>query len=171
MTNSHAAHTYSSFAPAINPPSSPAGRVLCRQCGASFKSAQGLAGHRRFRHGDAEWSAAVDRAQAQRLEALQSFAEVPGLPTSIALLVAKLQRRYSARKNEPGPTDCVICGAITRTPQGLSGHMRYRHGAGGQKTDRRAAAELIRYINTARVPPMVAEALWEKVLRLEGFRW
>ncbi len=125
----------------------------------------------RFRHGDAEWSAAVDRAQAQRVEALESFAAMSNLPRATALLIAKLLRRYSEHHRGPGPTDCVVCGAVCKTPQGLSGHMRYRHGAGGQKADRRGAAELIRFLQTTRLPPIVSEAVWEKVLRMEGFRW
>jgi hypothetical protein len=49
--------------------------------------------------------------------------------------------------------------------------MRYRHGAGAQRTDKRAATELIRFLTSSRVPELVSEALWEKILRLEGFRW
>jgi hypothetical protein len=125
----------------------------------------------RFRHGDAEWSERVDRAQAQKMETLDSFATMPGLPTSIALLVTKLRRRNSADGGARPATDCVICGAVCKSSQGLAGHMRYRHGAGGQRNDRRSAAELIRFLNSNSVPLMVAEALWEKILRLEGFRW
>jgi hypothetical protein len=143
----------------------------CRQCGAVFRTAQGLAGHRRFRHGDAEWSASVDRAQAQRMQLLDTFQTLPELPKATALLIARLQARYGGRRGQRSATDCVVCGAVCKTPQGLSGHMRYRHGAGAQRTDRHTAADLIRYLTTNRLPEPVAEAIWEKVLRLEGFRW
>ena len=143
----------------------------CPQCGAVFRTAQGLAGHKRFRHGDPDWSAAVDRAQAQRLQLLESFQSLTELPRSTALLIAKLQARYGERRKTPSATDCVLCGAVCKTPQGLSGHMRYRHGAGAQRTDKHAATELIRFLTSNRVPELVSEALCEKVLRLEGFRW
>ena len=145
--------------------------AVCQQCGASFRTNQGLAGHGRFRHADAEWSATVDRAREQRAESLASFASMGSLPRATALLIAKLQRRYGPRRRDPSPTDCVICGAVCKTSQGLSGHMRYRHGAGGQRPDRRSAAELVRYVQTHNLPEAVAEAVWEKVLRMEGFRW
>ncbi|MDA1279383.1 MAG: hypothetical protein O3B95_05000 [Chloroflexi bacterium] len=136
-----------------------------------FKSAQGLAGHLRFRHGDAEWSDAVDRANAQRIDTLTSFSSMPGLPQSTQLLVAKLHRKYTRGKKVEPPTDCVLCGALCKTPQGLSGHMRYRHGYGRIKSDPRATTELVRYVQTHDVPEVVREAIWEKILRLEGFRW
>ncbi len=145
--------------------------ALCEQCGAGFRSRQGLAGHIRFRHSDASWSASVDRAREQKAESLASFSAMPALPRATALLIAKLQRRYGGRRQDPSPTDCVICGAVCKTSQGLSGHMRYRHGAGGQKPDRRSAAELVRYAQTHSLPEPVSEAVWEKVLRMEGFRW
>lgn len=143
----------------------------CEQCGAGFRTSQGLAGHMRFRHGDASWSASVDRAREQRAESLASFSAMPAIPRSTALLIAKLQRRYGTQHREPSPTDCVICGAVCKTSQGLSGHMRYRHGAGGQGPDRRNAAELVRYVQMHTLPEPVAEAVWEKILRMEGFRW
>ena len=130
-----------------------------------------MAGHKRFRHSDPEWAASVDRGRRQRVEALSSFAAMPGLPRPTALLIAKLQRKYTVTRREAPPTDCVICGAICKTSQGLSGHMRYRHGAGGQPSDRRSIAELVRYSQTHNLPAAVAEAVWEKVLRMEGFRW
>lgn len=145
--------------------------ATCPQCGAEFKTTQGLSGHKRFRHGDSEWAERVDRAQAQRLETLDSFATMPGLPPSIALLVTKLRRRYSQEGQARPATDCVICGAVCKTSQGLAGHMRYRHGAGGERNNRRSAAELIRFLNSNTVPTVVSEAIWEKILRLEGFRW
>lgn len=145
--------------------------VLCDVCGAGFKSKQGLAGHLRFRHSDASWSASVDRAREQKAESLASFSSMPALPRATALLIAKLQRRYGGRRQDPSPTDCVICGAVCKTSQGLSGHMRYRHGAGGIKPDRRSSAELIRYAQRNTLPELVTEAVWEKILRMEGFRW
>lgn len=145
--------------------------AVCDQCGAGFRSKQGLAGHTRFRHSDASWSASVDRAREQKAESLASFSATPSLPRATALLIAKLQRKYGGRRQDPSPTDCVICGAVCKTSQGLSGHMRYRHGAGGAKPDRRSAAELVRYAQTHSLPEPVAEAVWEKVLRMEGFRW
>ncbi|MDA1297854.1 MAG: C2H2-type zinc finger protein [Chloroflexi bacterium] len=145
--------------------------AVCDQCGAGFRSNQGLAGHTRFRHADASWSASVDRAREQKAESLASFSAMPALPGATALLIAKLQRRYGTRRHDPSPTDCVICNAVCKTSQGLSGHMRYRHGAGGAKPNRRSAAELVRYVQTHSLPEPVAEAVWEKVLRMEGFRW
>lgn len=145
--------------------------AICDQCGAGFRSKQGLAGHVRFRHADVSWSASVDRGREQKAESLASFSAMPALPRSTALLIAKLQRRYGSRRQDPSPTDCVICGAVCKTSQGLSGHMRYRHGAGGTRPDRRSAAELVRYAQTHALPEPVAEAVWEKVLRMEGFRW
>lgn len=113
----------------------------------------------------------MDRARELKAESLASFSAMPSLPRSTALLIAKLQRRYGGRRQDPAPTDCVICGAVCKTSQGLSGHMRYRHGAGGTRPDRRSAAELVRYAQTNALPEPVAEAVWEKVLRMEGFRW
>ncbi len=146
-------------------------RAVCPQCEAVFKSRQGLAGHLRFRHGNAEWSDAVDRAKAQRINTLSSFAGMPGLPQSTQLLIAKLHRKYTAGKKVNPPTDCVLCGAVCKTPQGLSGHMRYRHGFGAQKSDPRATAELVRYVQSNEMPEIAQEAIWEKILRIEGFRW
>ena len=145
--------------------------AICEQCGASFRTRQGLAGHMRFRHSDASWSASIDRAREQKAESLASFSSMPSLPRSTALLIAKLQRKYGGRRQEPSPTDCVICGAVCKTSQGLSGHMRYRHGAGVQKSDRRSSAELVRYLQKYTLPEPIKEAVWEKVLRMEGFRW
>ena len=145
--------------------------ATCPQCGAEFKTPQGLSGHIRFRHGDAEWSERVDRAQAQRLDTLDSLATMPNLPPPVALLIARLRRKYSREGTARPATDCVICGAVCKTSQGLAGHMRYRHGAGGQRNSRQSAAELIRFLNTNTVSAVVAEAIWEKILRLEGFRW
>ncbi len=141
------------------------------QCDAVFKSSQGLAGHLRFRHGNAEWSDAVDRAKAQRIDTLTSFSGMRGLPQPTQLLIAKLHRKYTDGNKSKPPTDCVLCGAICKTPQGLSGHMRYRHGYGAQKADPRSTTELIRYVQTNEIPDVVQEAIWEKILRLEGFRW
>lgn len=136
-----------------------------------FKSTQGLAGHIRFRHGNAEWSDAVDRAKAQRIDTLTSFASMQELPQPTQLLIAKLHRKYTAGNKSNPPTDCVLCGAITKTPQGLSGHMRYRHGFGAQKVDPRATTELVRYVQSNEMPELAKEAIWEKILRIEGFRW
>lgn len=145
--------------------------VKCPQCEAVFKSSQGLAGHRRFRHGNTEWSEAVDRSRAQKLEALNSFSSLPGLPQPTQLLIAKLHRKLASANKVSPPTDCVLCGAVCKTAQGLSGHMRYRHGYGVQRSDPRAAIELVRYAQTNDLPELVREAIWEKILRLEGFRW
>jgi hypothetical protein len=93
------------------------------------------------------------------------------LPQPTQLLIAKLHRKYTAGKKTDPPTDCVLCGAICKTPQGLSGHMRYRHGFGGQKADPRATTDLVRYVQSNEMPDIVREAIWEKILRLEGFRW
>jgi len=136
-----------------------------------FKSRQGLAGHRRFRHGNAEWSDAVDRSRAQRFYTLTSFAGMPDLPQSTQLLIARLHRRYTSGKKTAPPTDCVLCGAVCKTAQGLSGHMRYRHGFGPQKNDPRATTELVRFVQANEMPDVAREAIWEKILRLEGFRW
>ena len=145
--------------------------VQCKQCNQHFKTSQGLAGHMRFRHGDAEWSAAVDRAQKQRLELLESFAAMPTLPASVALLVAKLRQKYGDHRTGPEETSCVICGVVSKTPQGLSAHMRFRHGAGISKSGAGMSGELLRILSRYSLPEPVAEAVWEKVLRLEGFRW
>lgn len=96
---------------------------------------------------------------------------MPGLPQPTQLLIAKLHRKYTAGKKSEPPTDCVLCGAICKTPQGLSGHMRYRHGFGAQKADPRATTELVRFVQSNEMPEVAREAIWEKVLRLEGFRW
>ncbi len=125
----------------------------------------------RFRHEDLEWSAAVDRAQRQRLETLDSFAAMPSLPPAVELLVAKLRQKYGEHRIGPGSTTCVVCGAVCKTPQGLSGHMRYRHGANPSRAEPGRSAELLRLLAQRSFPEPVAEAVWEKVLRLEGFRW
>ncbi|NQU96555.1 MAG: hypothetical protein HQ548_02765 [Chloroflexi bacterium] len=145
--------------------------VQCRLCGQHFKTPQGLAGHMRFRHGDAEWSAAVDRAQEQRLELLESFADMPTLPSSVALLVAKLRQKYGDRRTVPGETRCVICDIVCKTPQGLAAHMRFRHGSGTSRSGSGRSGELLRILSRYSLPEPVTEAVWEKVLRLEGFRW
>ena len=49
--------------------------------------------------------------------------------------------------------------------------MRYRHGFGPQKNDPRATTDLVRYVQAHEMPDVVREAIWEKILRLEGFRW
>lgn len=145
--------------------------VQCTLCDQRFKTPQGLAGHMRLRHGDAEWSAAVDRAQCQRLELLDSFASMPVLPASVALLVAKLRQKYGSRRTGSPQTECVICGIRCKTSQGLSAHMRFRHGAGSPRSAARRSAELLRVLSRYSLPEPVVEAVWEKVLRLEGFRW
>jgi len=145
--------------------------VQCPLCKQHFRTPQGLAGHTRFRHGDAEWSAVVDRAQKQRLETLDSFAAMPTLPASIALLVAKLRQKYGEGRTRPGDTTCVVCGAQFKTSQGLSAHMRFRHGAGAPQSAAGSSAELLRALSRYSFSEPVAEAVWEKVLRLEGFRW
>jgi hypothetical protein len=48
--------------------------------------------------------------------------------------------------------------------------MRYRYGFGANKSDPRATAELVRYVQSNEMPEMAREAIWEKILRLEGFR-
>ncbi|MCZ6538977.1 MAG: hypothetical protein O6922_04025 [Chloroflexi bacterium] len=149
----------------------PTGRAVCPQCESVFKTTQGLAGHLRFRHGNAEWSDAVDRAKAQRVDTLSSFSGLPGLPQSTQLLIARLHRKYTTGKKTNPPTDCVLCGAVCKSPQGLSGHMRYRHGFGSQKHDPRATTELVKYVQAHEMPEVAREAIWEKILRLEGFRW
>ncbi len=149
----------------------PAAQAVCPQCESLFKSRQGLAGHMRFRHGNAEWSDAVDRAKAQRVDTLMSFSGMSGLPQSTQLLIARLHRKHTTGKKTDPPTDCVLCGAVCKTPQGLSGHMRYRHGFGPQKTDPKATTELVRYVQAHEMPEVAREAIWEKILRLEGFRW
>jgi len=149
----------------------PAAQAICPQCESLFKSRQGLAGHMRFRHGNAEWSDAVDRAKAQRVDTLMSFSGMSGLPQSTQLLIARLHRKHTTGKKTDPPTDCVLCGAVCKTPQGLSGHMRYRHGFGSQKSDPRATTELVRYVQAHEMPEVAREAIWEKILRLEGFRW
>ena len=155
----------------LNDATSKPKQAVCPQCDAVFKSAQGLSGHIRFRHGNSEWSDAVDRARAQRIDTLTSFAGMPDLPQPTQLLIAKIHRKYTAGKKSEPPTDCVLCGAVCKTPQGLSGHMRYRHGFGAQKTDPRAATELVRFVQTTDMPELAKEAIWEKILRIEGFRW
>jgi len=145
--------------------------VQCELCKQVFKTPQGLAGHMRFRHGDAEWSAAVDRAQKQRLELLESFAAMPALPSSTALLVAKLRQKYGDHRTGPAETSCVICGIVCKTPQGLSAHMRFRHRAGTSRSEAGKSGELLRMLSRHSFPDPVVEAVWEKVLRLEGFRW
>lgn len=96
---------------------------------------------------------------------------MPGLPQPTQLLIAKLHRKNTAGKKSDPPTDCVLCGALCKTPQGLSGHMRYRHGFGANKSDPRATTELVRYVQSNEMPEIAREAIWEKILRLEGFRW
>jgi|TARA_Y100000294_G_C8352828_1_gene255457 hypothetical protein len=94
-----------------------------------------------------------------------------GLPQSTQLLIAKLHRKYTAGKKSSPPADCILCGAVCKSPQGLSGHMRYRHGFGAQKNDPRATTDLVKYVQTHEMPDVAREAIWEKILRLEGFRW
>lgn len=105
------------------------------------------------------------------MDTLASFSGMAGLPQPTRLLIARLHRKYTTGTKSSPPTDCVLCGAVCKTPQGLSGHMRYRHGSGPQKNDPRATAELVRYVQTHDMPDVAREAIWEKVLRLEGFRW
>jgi hypothetical protein len=125
----------------------------------------------RFRHGDPEKSAELDRAHRQRLETLDSFAAMPDLPASIALLVSKLRQKYGNRRAAPGDTRCLVCGAECKTSQGLSAHMRFRHGAGASSSGFGSPAELLRALARHTYPEAIEEAIWEKVLRLEGFRW
>ena len=146
-------------------------RVPCSQCGADFRTAQGLAGHRRFRHVDREWAESTDRTQAQRLKALEAIAATPNLPPGVEFLIARMLRKYGSARSSPGPSDCLVCGVVCRTPQGLAGHMRHRHGAGWGRADRGTSAALVRWLNTGRPAEPIAEAVWEKVLRMEGFRW
>jgi hypothetical protein len=148
--------------------------VACPVCGAQFKTPQGLSGHRRFRHGDARRDAQANRAQTARLELLGEYEENPNIPPNTAVLIARLKRRYGDRRGIRSDTNCVVCGAVCKTAQGLAGHMRHRHGAGTSTApgnDLRLAGELVRYIDAIELPEPVEEAVWEKVLRLSGFRW
>ena len=151
--------------------------VSCPQCSDQFKSAQGLAGHKRFRHADSERDAEITRSQGQKLESLQAFADDPDLTPGTAVLIARLNRKYGARKGKRSDTNCLVCSAVCRTPQGLSGHMRHQHGARAGTTtataaeDLRKTGDLLRYIRATSLPEPVLEAIWEKVLRLSGFRW
>jgi|GEM_PF-3509228 ribosomal protein S27E len=147
--------------------------VNCPVCGAQFKTPQGLAGHKRFRYGDARADADATRAQSARLELLEEFEENPNVPPNTTVLMARLNRRYGDRRGIRSDTDCVVCGAVCKTSQGLAGHMRHRHGAGttAPGNDARLAAELVRYIAVTELPEPIEEALWEKILRLSGFRW
>ncbi len=147
--------------------------VSCNRCSAEFKTAQGLAGHLRFRHGDPGREAEADRAHRQRLETLSDYEEDPAVPPATAVLIARLKRRYGDMKGRSGPTNCVVCGAQCRTSQGLAGHMRHRHGAGrtAGSSDRDRAGELLQFLHSSQLLDPVSEAVWEKVLRLSGFRW
>lgn len=150
------------------------GPVVCPVCSAEFKTAQGLAGHRRFRHGDAEKDAQANRSQRQRMEILEGYETDSLIPPATAVLIARLKRRYGDRRGRKGDTNCLICGAVTRTPQGLAGHMRHRHSAGSSSTagkDLGKAADLLRYLHATELPEPIAEAVWEKIFRFSGFRW
>ena len=148
--------------------------VSCPVCRAEFKTAQGLAGHQRFRHADAEKDAEANRAQRQRLEMLGGYEADSLIPPATAVLIARLKRRYGDRRGLKGDTNCVVCGAVCRTPQGLAGHMRHRHSAGSSSIagkDLGKAADLLRYLHATELPEPIAEAVWEKIFRLSGFRW
>ena len=148
--------------------------VSCPVCSAEFKSSQGLAGHQRFRHADAEKDAAANRSQRQRLDMLAGYEADSLIPPATAVLIARLKRRYGDKRGRKGDTNCLVCGAVCRTSQGLAGHMRHRHSAGSSSTagkDLGRAADLLRYLRATELPEPIAEAVWEKIFRLSGFRW
>ncbi len=148
--------------------------VSCPVCSAEFKTAQGRAGHHRFRHADAEKDAETNRSQRQRLNTLEGYEADSLITPAAAVLIARLKRRYGDRRGMMGDTNCVICGAVCRTSQGLAGHMRHRHIAGSSSTagrDLGRAADLLRYLHATELPEPITEAVWEKIFRLSGFRW
>lgn len=147
--------------------------IRCELCGKPFKTPQGLSGHLRFRHADPEldvqWTESRDGSWSYLQSLISSRKAPPVVKAKISYLLAKSAEDVGSSRNSL----CPECGYQCRTPQGLSGHLRFRHflaPPGNPRLARLYEVELlVKFLDGHSLPEEVQEALWERISRLLGF--
>ena len=149
------------------------GLISCELCQRVFKTPQGLSGHLHFRHGERELDALWTRSREKKWFYLQGLVSRRDVPSLVAAEVSYLLAKELAHVGSADKSICPRCGHRCKTPQGLSGHVRFRHLPSSQarivSSRFQEVGRLVDFLDGYSLPEEVQVALWERICRLLGF--